>query len=1297
MAQTNKLRFFHTEDLDSDRSGWRQVYPLGPKKYEWKKDKSEVFYRQEQKGGYTFVNKLEDGIDDFEFFNSINNDQLLRCVKRFIVTEENCGGTWRIVHIGKFTMNNGKFNLDKCKIEVKQDIVDEYSCLKENKKEKFNILGVAPDVTVFSPVQNNFEFLGCRNKEFLELAFGGLACNGTGGWKKFFTKIAFNSPQPRTTIYNESVADDYVKIGQGLNHAFWIRESLGLFSLEIYRFADSQILSLNFIDIKTTGVFDNDMVGFTANNLKNLYAYRPDANILTTIVANHPNDIIWFDVEDVLNEGYAFFYDDANGLYAYDFNTGILKFVANVDISIETATLVPTLNISYGDGLLSWHNNVSKDLMSYNPLTFISRVVENVNNVKFIVSEDGFLTWFNIDLNYMNLQRRDDTTFEIILLRDNQGDCRYSARENEWIVFDDLAPIGAQIVYNLITLGAFSPATNGGGAYIPPNLVYKIENGWFLQAGQTIVDFQAHYLDSRNPSILGAWYSLSINVPLNVVINAGTEELLDMSAGVERIYISGKASGGGVQPYEIYSVDQKDASIVLVESLGLSTDIKNMPYLCMNNCEQVLTVNKERVNIYKENIQRDDELTVWFRESIKTICVGTSPVSPGAGWILYYNQCNQFGTATWVKAPVLPAPPLLDIAEGGCLCTDDVPDFVIDADECISLDPNATTINLLMLPNTAFTSPQIRGFVEAKQPLGAFPTVRKWYIENPRDGSTYTWSFPGFVGETIITGQGTPIIEVQLTSAFPITNVACQEVNPCSGGPVPLATLPFIYLPWNGFPSGACTHNIPSIATTNIYSGGSAVFIGVSFPSVSGASSTILTTLADGRKQVVAVHNGVALSVVFTLNITGCVGLSKTVPVVAIPSADIIVTPLEVCPNGLQTYSIPTAKPVCAYTWSVDSPCFIVGPIVGTSVVIDMNGAVGTEVLTASEVCPITPVNYQLIAPCDKLHSDSWWWIIGQDTEYDNARLLKNVIEELVKSICPDIKTVRSDFFQWNPLNPSLIHYVYGGVNEYNYLTISQKSDIRNPGASENATIGNLTWETFAEWMRNIEVYYIIIDEELHLEHISRFKGVTGLDLTQGIYPEYAKYQNSFSYAKIEMSRIEEYSWMEALNADFVGFPIEYKDVNGNFSLCVSDETESHEFADLTTDLKFIQTNPGDIDNNGFVILANTFDGVNYNVIQNVGLIGGVNILNSPMSIAILQDRFMRWNRILIFGNLNRQYTIFDSSQFFKKQEKFKIPLCCDVPFSPLDLVLTELGKGELETAEIDYENDSLEIKLKYE
>jgi len=1287
----NKLRFYHTTNLDADRSTWREVFPLGSKAYEWKKDKKEVFYRQDKKGGFLFTNYVENGteVNDFDFFNEINNDILIRCATRYIVTEKNCDGTWTVEHIGKFSMNDCDFDLDQCTIKAKQNLVDEYSCLKENKGEKFNILNSAPEVTVFSPVQNNFDFIQCRNSDWLSAL--NLPCDGTGGWKKFFQKTPINAPEPQVTIFNQNTGDDYDDCLLTKNHAVWRKKVTGVpdvYSLEFYRFADSSQFGFNLLDAQSTLVIDSGMVGFTTNALRDFKVYRPDTNTLLTIVANHPNDILWFDIEDD-DEGddkFAFYYDDNNILFAYDFTTGITRTVDTPVISTYTEQITgnTVFNISYGEGVLVYHNTTSNELNRYSPSNFIVTVIQTVVDLKFLYSEDGFITWFNIDDESMFLQNRDDTTFENILLRDNDGDCRYFARENEWIVFDDENPVGVQIAINLINREVWS-VINSTPIGTPILEHYKIENGWFLFSMVSVID-SVSWLDTKvvgNPS---GFYSFTI--PVTFLSQGGG---VFMSAGIERIFVSGSANPIGTD-HRVWSIDMDTQVATEIENIGTNP----LNCLLMNNNEQALSTHQDRVNIVKEDIQREDELQIWFREKTTTISVGGNPTAPSGGWLLYHDQSNQFGTAIWVRNPALAPPPLIDIAEGGCLCSDELPDLVIDNDECESINPNVVTTDFVMNPTTTLTVPTIRGIIEFHQPFGQTPFQSTYYIENPRDGSTYTWTVA--VDMSIISGQGTPILIVEFQNAFSNRDIECQETNPCAVAPIPLATLEIDVVSWNLLPSGLCIHNIPDVITPNTYSGGSGTVIGFNIPmNVSNGSSSTSIVLPDGRRKTTAIHDGVSSSFGIGGFLSGCPSIGGAITIVPFPSSLPIISPLEVCPTGVQTYYAETPRDGCQYSWTVDSPCFIVGSNIGTSVVVDMNGATGIEQLHLTERCPIEPINYQLIAPCNELHSDSWWWVIGKDVEYDNGRLLKNVIEDLVSSICPEITTIRSDFFQWNPLNPSLFHYVYNRPTEYNYLTIHQKSDIKNPNATENATIGNLTWKEFTEWMRKIEVYYIVIDGELHIEHISRFIGTVGLDTTVLPSSEFADFRRQFSYDKFEMARIEEFKWMEEQNAEFVGFPIEYKDFSGEYSLCVNEDTKEEEFKELTTDLKYIQTNPADISNKGFVILANTFDGVDYNVIENAGIITGVPILNSPMSISVLQDRFLRYNRILPFGNMNRNFTNFESSQFFKKQKKFKIPFCCDTVFNAIDLVRTTLGEGQIESAEIDFESDTIELKLKYE
>lgn len=1286
MAQTNKLRFWHTIDLDADRSTWREVFPLGPKTYEYKKDKKEIFYRFEKKGDYLFTNqKLDNGqkVEDYKFFHEINQDPIERCRTRFIVTERYCGGgvsndsNWTIRHIGKFTMNDCKFDEDKCKIEAKQNIVDDYSCLKENEKEEFNILSVAPVVTAKAPIQNNFEFLACRNKDFLNNSTQ--PCDATGGWKLFYEKSPLNTPQPQSTLYNDNTKDDYYNCLIEKDHAGWIDETGGNYFMRIYRYADGNNLTLSGLDAASFAVSDKKMFAWTFDNGQSIKIGRWDIGQFITPASQIGDNILWMDIDDDL--GLVFWLTDASEIYAYSIDTGITRLV---DGFAAVSLVSGEYQIKYADGVMVYHDSFTGELRRYNPITFNIRVIDLVAGVlKHLFCDAGYITWFDVAQQSMFLQERDDTTYEIILLRDNGGDCRWAVRDDEWLVFDDETPSRDQYKINLINR-SIGFIVNG----ILNNPSLQISNGWcFFHNGNNLI---CHYLDAGTNGSTITYYQFTVSVG-----HSNNHNIL-VAAGVERIFFSEWDTVGGTG--ELRVIDMANGTDGLVENLTTE-----MNCIKMNANEQVISTNEDRVDILKEEIQRDDELRIWFRELITTICVGGTPSSPsGGGWTILKNQCNLYGTATWVKQPAMSAPNPVEVVQGGCLCTDDEIDLVFDPDECISISPNSLITDDVTNPTTSLNSGTIIGPVDGKELSNASPAQATFYIENPRDGSTYTWGYTG-IGMTIISGQGTPVVVMEFSGGTGANNVTCQEVNPCEAAPIALATHPYQNYAWNFF-GGPSAITIGFIHEADTYSGGTVRFVrefnnpwqlGGGFFVTGG---TVTNSYVDSRNRNVyeVTHNGTATNI-FISQTQGGITSTATVPVSTPLTPSTISQPAEVCPAAQQTFYVTAPRPGCSYSWSVDAPMLIVGPNTGESVVIDINGAPGTAQIHLSEVCPVQPVNYQLVAPCNELHSDSWWWEIGEDISYTRNRLLKNVVEELVAFICPELDGIRSNLFQWNPTQPSLINYVYGGINEYNFLTISQKSDIRNPNSSEPATIGNLTWKQFSEWLENMEVFYIIENNILIIEHFSFFTGNVGLDTTQVPKDEFADFQRRYEYAKEEMARREKYTMMEALNADFVGFPIEYKDENGDFSLCVNDETTEKNFKELTTDLKYIQTQPGQISNSGFVILANTFDGTDYKVITNPGVISSLPILNSPMSLSVLQDRFMRHRRILPTGWLNRQFTSFESVQRFKKQEPFKVPLCCDEEFDPIDLVKTTLGDGEVISGEIDLKDDTIELKLKYE
>lgn len=326
--------------------------------------------------------------------------------------------------------------------------------------------------------------------------------------------------------------------------------------------------------------------------------------------------------------------------------------------------------------------------------------------------------------------------------------------------------------------------------------------------------------------------------------------------------------------------------------------------------------------------------------------------------------------------------------------------------------------------------------------------------------------------------------------------------------------------------------------------------------------------------------------------------------------------------------------------------------------------------------------------------------------ENDAARPISSVLQYLVDKSGCGLAGVRSDFYEINPPGDAIgyspgTNYVTGGQNQHNALVMLQKSDAKNPTATNPATIGEMTLAEMFKFLLECHQVYWTIDNGgyVRLEHWNHWTRNQGIDirtLSDTVEPLAYKHSNE------KTPRIERGRWMEALGRDFVGKDIIYN------SPCASPEDESgsvleHSPGRITTDISYVLTDPVPISNDGFVVLATRFDGASYNTIIDQGAITGNFISNAPMSWANLQRDFWTWNRFLLFGEMNGAAQIFDGIRPNITQDKISIALCCQImAFDPRDYLTTELGQrlgglgGIIESLEYDLVQDRIEITTQY-
>ena len=341
---------------------------------------------------------------------------------------------------------------------------------------------------------------------------------------------------------------------------------------------------------------------------------------------------------------------------------------------------------------------------------------------------------------------------------------------------------------------------------------------------------------------------------------------------------------------------------------------------------------------------------------------------------------------------------------------------------------------------------------------------------------------------------------------------------------------------------------------------------------------------------------------------------------------------------------------------------------------------------------------WQLISGCEQIFK--WTDPNPVTFTYDRGRKLSDVLTFLLQSsgCFPDGFTVVSDLFRINSaLTPADADYVTGLTSRVDNLILFQKSDIKTPTSSEPATKAMTNWVALMQMLNKTfvkNVYWKIYPGNvIRIEHIKWFIENQGLDTTLPVYKEYTNRTSKYSFLRQELPSIEHFEFMEQGNLDHIGRDIFYS------TLCVNrDPKEGRSdirVDNLTTDLAYIQTDPSAIDETGFVMLATTAnsDGT-YSVIVEAGALTGLQVLNAPLAWANLHAAYGKWQRIQPSGNMNGVDTNFDSWIRTKRQDPFVIPLCCDDAIDYNELIKSELGWGELETATFTTQTDKLKLTL---
>lgn len=344
-----------------------------------------------------------------------------------------------------------------------------------------------------------------------------------------------------------------------------------------------------------------------------------------------------------------------------------------------------------------------------------------------------------------------------------------------------------------------------------------------------------------------------------------------------------------------------------------------------------------------------------------------------------------------------------------------------------------------------------------------------------------------------------------------------------------------------------------------------------------------------------------------------------------------------------------------------------------------------------------------VVSDCNYFDTNLYLCAISTPTsgvQFDNGLPFDQVIQAFVTAFCPG-KTVVSNFFQINPDVVSTTNYVTLEPSKVLLLTLYQKTDVKRPASTGNAT--KAEWE-FGKLMQAIyfmfNVRWRIEGSTFRLEHTSYFTQGLGLNLLASKYDKYTDGKNGYSYKRGEKPKREIWKWYEQRSVgDFPGTPIVYE------GACVATGgkmvEKTYTSDGIVTDVEYVLANPasdsGKVSDNGFVLIAAYQDGFDFYVLNEDPILDTIQRPNNTLALAQLMRDYHRYERPMKYGLLNNVKTFMLSTIKTKKGKKISIPFCCGDVFNPNEFVQTLLGQGQVDKAAFNFKTSMLDLDLVYD
>lgn len=314
------------------------------------------------------------------------------------------------------------------------------------------------------------------------------------------------------------------------------------------------------------------------------------------------------------------------------------------------------------------------------------------------------------------------------------------------------------------------------------------------------------------------------------------------------------------------------------------------------------------------------------------------------------------------------------------------------------------------------------------------------------------------------------------------------------------------------------------------------------------------------------------------------------------------------------------------------------------------------------------------------------------ETNFDNGRLLTEVINLGLNKICPELD-LQSQFL-YNETNP----VTSNNPSSTTDLQLHSLSDIKDPTATEEATLEEVTLKELLESYISSKLNcFWRVDEgtrRLIIEHYNDLNNQGVLDLTAIQAGEYTRLRNEYEYDLTDIPRAEEFPSLD--------FSIDFTGVDINYNNDVASGVKAYNTSKFFSEVENIYDNPDQYGTEGIVVitpdsLAPSQSGLSISARSENGAITGDYYPNVPQGMANLHEKFWKYYRPFPQGEMNFVGQGFSKLRPDKKLEQISIPIRSFFFFAPYQRFIgNSFTDGQLQTASYNLKTGMISLQINY-